>query len=184
MSLFTGKGDKGTSKLFDTPSGVRVSKADVVFEALGTLDELNTFIGWTKVAAKEATVEDRLIGDVMHDVQDHIFTLQAEIAGAPKSIPEGSVASLELIITAIENALPPITTFLVPGGTELSVRLDMSRALSRRVERVLVRLQESGERSLGEHSMRYANRLSSLLYALVRFVNHQTEAKESAPNYK
>ena len=184
MSLFTGKGDKGTSKLFDTPSGVRVSKAAVVFEALGTLDELNTFIGWTKVAAKESSVEGVLMADVLHDVQDHIFTLQAEIAGAPKSIPEESVASLELIITAIENALPPITTFLVPGGTELSARLDMSRALSRRVERVLVRLQESGERELGEHSMRYANRLSSLLYALVRFVNHQAEAKESAPKYK
>ena len=184
MSLFTGKGDKGTSKLFDTPSGVRVSKADVMFEALGTLDELNTFIGWAKVAAKEAAVESHLIADVLHNVQDHLFTLQAEIAGAPKSIPEESVSALELIINAIENALPPITTFLVPGGTELSARLDMSRAMSRRVERVLVRLQESKGRELGEHSMRYANRLSSLLYALVRFVNHQADEKESAPRYK
>jgi cob(I)alamin adenosyltransferase len=184
MSLFTGKGDKGTSKLFDTPSGVRVSKGDVIFEALGTLDELNTFVGWTKVIAKEAAFEGQLIADVLHDVQDHLFTLQAEIAGAPKSVPEESVAALELIINAIEGALPPITTFLVPGGTELSARLDVSRAMSRRVERMLVRLQESGERELGEHSMRYANRLSSLLYALVRWVNHQSEVSETPPAYK
>jgi cob(I)alamin adenosyltransferase len=184
MSLFTGKGDKGTSKLFDTPSGMRISKADVIFEALGSLDELNTFVGWAKVAAKESTIENRLMGDVLHDVQDHIFTLQAEIAGAPKSIPEASVVAIELIINAIESALPPITTFLVPGGTEFSARLDIARAMSRHVERVLVRVRESGERSLGEHSMRYANRLSSLLYALVRFVNHQAEVEETAPAYK
>ena len=184
MSLFTGKGDKGTSKLFDTPSGTRISKADVIFEALGSLDELNTFVGWAKVAAKESTVEHRLMGDVLHDVQDHIFTLQAETAGAPKSIPEGSVVAIELVINAIESALPPITTFLVPGGTDLSARLDISRAMSRRVERALVRLQESGERELGEHSMRYANRLSSLLYALVRWVNHQAGAAEAPPEYK
>lgn len=185
MAFFTGKGDGGTSKLFDSGSGVRVSKTSPVFEALGMLDELNTLVGWCKVACSESDiVDDRPMRLVLHDVQDHLFTLQAEVAGAPKSIPLSSVEALGVFIRRVETSLPEVKSFLVPGGTELSARLDVARAVSRRVERRLVTLHESGERLLADPSRAYANRLSSLLYALTRHVNHSAGVDEAPPNYK
>ena len=184
MAFFTGKGDSGTTKLFDSAKGVRESKSSPVFEVLGTLDELNTLIGWCKVAARTTYFGKQGCADLLHDIQDCVFTLQAEVAGAAKSIPEKTVTEVERIIKEIESQLPPVTSFLVPGGTELSARLDMARAVSRRCERRLVALKESGERKIGEHSMQYANRLSSLLYALVRAVNFQSGAAEAPPSYR
>ncbi|HET8581553.1 MAG TPA: cob(I)yrinic acid a,c-diamide adenosyltransferase [Candidatus Paceibacterota bacterium] len=184
MAFYTGKGDGGTSKLFDTTSGVRVPKSSPIFEALGTFDELTTIVGFAKVAARELPVEEKSAAAILHEVQDHLFTIQAELAGAGKTIPEASVAAIEGIINGIESSLPPVTTFLVPGATELSARLDMARAMSRRAERRLVILNERGERPIGEHTLRYANRLSSLLYALARLANHAAGADEAAPSYR
>jgi cob(I)alamin adenosyltransferase len=184
MALFTGKGDGGSSKLFDSAPGQRVTKSSPVFETLGMLDELNTLVGWCKAAAPEDfLVQERRLKIVLHDVQDHLFTLQAEVAGAPKSIPLTSVEHLGVFINAIEAEMPPITTFLVPGATELSARLDIARAVSRRAERRLVTLHESGERTVTESSRAYANRLSSLLYALTRLVNHRAGIEEKPPAY-
>lgn len=185
MALFTGKGDGGTTKLFDSQPGVRVSKSSLVFETLGMLDELNTIIGWCKVACPQSmVVGERTFVVLLRDVQDHLFTIQAEVAGAGKHVPSGSTPALSSLINDIERSLPPITTFLVPGGTELSSRLDVARAVSRRVERRLVTLHESGERTVSETSRAYANRLSSLLYALTRFANHQAGVVESPPAYR
>ena len=185
MAFFTGKGDGGTTKLFDTLKGVRVSKSSPIFECLGQLDELNTLVGWCKVEAPE----DFLVGGepcrkLLHDVQDHLFTIQAEVAGAQKSIPQTNVEALSALITNIEKELPEIKTFFVPGGTEFSARLDIARAISRRAERRLVTLHESGERVVSESSRAYANRLSSLFYALTRLVNHRTGVVEKSPQYR
>lgn len=185
MALFTGKGDGGTTKLFDTPQGVRVTKSSPIFECLGQLDELNTLIGWCKVACPDDfTAEGRSVKTILHEVQDHLFTIQAEAAGAQKTVPAGSTESVSTLINAIEKELPEIKTFLVPGGTELSARLDIARAVSRRAERRLVALHESGERVIAETSRTYANRLSSLLYALVRLANHRAGVAENPPHYK
>lgn len=185
MSLYTGKGDQGTTKLFDTKSGVRISKGDPVFEALGTLDELNTVIGWAKVRAREEGIVllGGLMADMLHEVQDALFTAQAEIAGADKHIPRERLEEMQTTIHFIEKALPPITTFLVPGGTELSSRIDIARTLSRRAERRVVTLHESGDRITHEDTRAYLNRLSSLLYAMVRYVNHQSGVDEAPPAY-
>jgi len=118
------------------------------------------------------------------DVQDHLFTLQAEVAGAPKSISQNSIDSMNTLIGEIEKSLPEVKSFLVPGGTEFSARLDIARAVSRRVERRLVQLHESGERTISDPSRAYANRLSSLFYALVRLENHRAGISERPPNYK
>jgi len=185
MAFFTGKGDGGTSKLFDSGPGKRVPKSSPIFECLGMLDELNTLVGWCKACAREA---DEVLGMkmrlVLHDVQDHLFTLQAEVAGAEKSIPLSSVEKLGEFIKNVEAQMPPVTTFLVPGATELSARLDIARAVSRRAERRLVTLHESGERLVSESSRAYANRLSSLLYALTRHVNHTAGIEEKPPQYR
>lgn len=184
MAFFTGKGDGGTTKLFDSEPGKRVTKTSPIFEALGMLDELNTLVGWCKACAPDDfLVQERKLKLVLHDVQDHLFTLQAEIAGAPKSIPLSSVEALGVLISRIEGEMPPVTTFLVPGATELSSRLDIARAVSRRAERRVASLHESGERAVSDSSRAYANRLSSLLYALTRFVNHTSGVEETPPNY-
>ena len=185
MALFTGKGDKGTTKLFDTPSGGRVSKSSPVFECLGQLDELNTIVGWCKVACpEELSFGAWKVRGLLHEVQDHLFTVQAEAAGAQKSVPLASTEKISALINDIEKELPPIKTFLVPGGTELSARLDIARAISRRAERRLVTLHEGGERHISESSRAYANRLSSLFYALTRLVNHRAGIVESPPHYR
>jgi len=185
MAFFTGKGDGGTSKLFDSEPGQRVSKTSPVFETLGMLDELNSLVGWCKAEVpKELEFEGRKIRHILHDVQDHLFTIQAEVAGAVKSIPLTSVEHLGVLINRIESSLPPVKSFLLAGGTELSARLDIARAVARRAERRLVTLHESGERTVSEASRAYTNRLSSLLYALTRLVNNRSGAKEEAPEYK
>lgn len=185
MAFFTGKGDNGTSKLFDSQSGARVPKMSPIFECLGMLDELNTLIGWCKAGCEEdIEVQGRKLKIILHDVQDHLFTLQAEVAGAEKSTPLSSVEALGVFINRVEAEMPPITTFLVPGATELSARLDIARAVSRRAERRLVALHESGERKVSDSSRAYANRLSSLLYALARFVNHRAGVSENPPSYQ
>lgn len=184
-AFYTGKGDGGTTKLFDTPSGQRVTKTSPIFEALGMLDELNGLTGWCKAGCPE---DFELVGrkgkSVLRDVQDHLFTIQAEIAGAPgKCVPSQSVERLGEFIKQIENSLPSVTSFLVPGGTELSARLDIARAVSRRVERRMLQLHESGEREISASSRAYANRLSTLFYALTRFANNREDVEESPPAY-
>lgn len=184
MALFTGKGDGGSTKLFDSGPGKRVSKSAPVFECLGMLDELNTLVGWCKAESPDDfIVQEQKLRMVLHDVQNHLFTIQAEVAGAEKSIPLSSVEALGVFINRIEAEMPPITTFLVPGATELSSRLDIARAVARRAERRLVTLHESGERQVSESSRSYANRLSSLLYALTRLVNHKSGVQENPPSY-
>lgn len=185
MAFFTGKGDGGTTKLFDTPQGQRLTKTSPIFEALGMLDELNSLTGWCKAGCPDDfEVVGRPAKIILRDVQDHLFTIQAEIAGAPKSVPQQSTERLGELIKAIESSLPPVTSFLVPGGTELSARLDITRAVSRRVERRLVSLHESGERAVSASSRAYANRLSSLFYALTRLANHESGVEESPPAYQ
>lgn len=185
MAFFTGKGDGGTTKLFDTPPGQRVSKSSPVFECLGQLDELNTVVGWARVAApKEFDVFGAQVTELLRGAQDHLFTIQAEAAGAGKSVPKESVEQLSALIGEIEKGLPEIKSFLVPGGTEFSSRLDMARAISRRAERRLVALHESGERAISDSSRAYANRLSSLFYALGRLANHRAGLTEEPPTYQ
>ncbi len=184
MALFTGKGDSGTTKLFDSPSGVRVSKSAPVFEALGQLDELNATIGWCRVSVPSGfDVCGKELSELLAGVQDKLFTLQAEVAGAERSVPEEAPVRLGELVNAIESELPPVSSFLVLGGTEVSARFDIARAISRRAERRLVTLHESGERSISAHSRAYANRLSSLFYALARLTNHRAGASERPPRY-
>jgi cob(I)alamin adenosyltransferase len=188
MSLYTGKGDAGTSKLFTTPSGVRISKADMVFEALGTLDECNSYIGLCKSLSQKGALicAGTVCSEVLHSVQNHLFTIQAEIAGSDTSISADGVKLLEETIATIESELPPITTFFVPGVSELSSHFDVARTISRRAERSVVRLIEAkseGSPAVSPESLAYLNRLSSLLYALARFVAHTQGFEEKAPEY-
>lgn len=184
MALFTGKGDGGTTKLFDSPQGVRVSKSSPIFEVLGMLDELNALTGWCAIAADDLSVGERRAADILREVQDHLFTLQAEVAGSDKRIPEESTATMSALIESIESVLPETKTFLILGDTELSARFDIARTVARRAERRLVTLHESGDRDISAPARAYANRLSSLFYALARLTNKAAAAQERPPHYR
>ena len=184
--LYTGKGDKGDTKLFGCPN--RISKASAVAEALGALDEINSFLGVCKLKAKEAGLRLGKKGAFAHDiirhVQDTLFTAQAELAGAPKTIKKSVLTKAEKAIAEIEKELPPIKSFFVSGGTELAATFDTARAISRRAERRVVEAKETDEAKVDKHTLAYLNRLSSLLYALARLSNHKAGINEEPPRYK
>lgn len=182
--LYTGKGDNGTSKLFTTPSGERLSKAHSVFEALGTVDELNSFLGLLKVKCIDfSTNENVLVGNMIHEVQENLFIIQAELAGSDMSIGEEKLKNCEEVIADIENILPPIKTFFISGGTELAALSDIARTITRRAERAILRAKENSI-YVSPNTCAYINRLSSLFYALARLANHQAKIEEVNPSYK
>ena len=190
--LYTRKGDNGTTKLFDSPQGVRVSKDDIIFEALGTLDELNSSIGVAKALTQNEslpytlTVQDQSITlrDLLESLQNNLFSIQAELAGFDQVIKEEHIQYEEAIIAAVEEVIPEIKTFLIPGGDVVSAYLDVCRTVARRAERLMVKTTLQYPNRVSEHLLQYLNRLSSVLYALARFVNHTQNMREKPPTYK
>ncbi|MBI5798860.1 MAG: cob(I)yrinic acid a,c-diamide adenosyltransferase [Candidatus Yonathbacteria bacterium] len=175
--LYTGKGDGGTTQTFGC-CDQRISKSSAVTEALGTLDEVNSFIGVVKMNTQATEV-----AKILDEVQQNLFIVQAEVAGAGKHIDNEKVTELESIINAIEAELPPIKSFFVSGGTELASLLDFARTLARRAERRVVGVAEEGVTTVSKETLAYLNRLSSLLYALARQVNHKSGITEEPPKY-
>ncbi|MDO8593851.1 MAG: cob(I)yrinic acid a,c-diamide adenosyltransferase, partial [bacterium] len=148
-------------------------------EALGALDELNAFIGFVKMRAADS----ERIGGILREVQENLFIIQAETAGANKKLKEGTVEEIGKIVNDIEKEIPPIKGFSIAGGTELSALLDVARTLARRAERRIIAVTEAKLRELSTETMAYMNRLSSLLFALARLANHEAGIAEENPKY-
>lgn len=188
--LYTRKGDGGTTKTLHCDQ--RLSKSSAIAEALGAVDELNSLLGFVKVQCQNTSpalvlVQGRGLALILNQIQQNLFIIQAELAGASgKTVVKGKVMALEKIIDGIEKELPPIKTFFIPGATEDGALLDYARTVARRAERRVVAVldQTPGDPPLGGFSLAYLNRLSSLLYALARLVNHQSGIKEEAPDYR
>lgn len=202
--LFTGKGDGGTTKTFGCNQ--RISKSSAITEALGSLDEINSFLGLVKIKSLGIILPlesgDIVLSDTINQIQQDLFIVQAELAGADKSIVEEKVKWQENIINEVEKMLPPITTFFVSGGCELAALCDISRTIARRAERRVVGvveeardiqppLEESNpvgdfEKSevVGKFTLAYLNRLSSVLYAFARAANHINGVVEESPKYE
>lgn len=187
--LYTGKGDGGTTKVIDSTE--RISKASALPETLGTLDELNSHIGYAKVRSlgdMDPTVavesETEQMSKILHEVQELLFVVQAEVAGADKRVDEERVKWVEGIVNAIEKELPPITTFTISGGTELSAILDVARTISRRAERRVVGLEDLNLRTLSPSTKAFMNRLSSLLFALARLASIRAGFERESPSYR
>lgn len=176
--LYTGKGDGGTTKVFGCDQQ-RISKSSELPEALGSLDELNAFVGFVKMRA----AGEHRIAETLLDVQETLFIIQAEVAGADKHVPEDAVQKVEDLVNSIEKEIPPLKGFSIAGGTELSALLDVARTLARRAERRLVAVAEASLRELPPSTKAYMNRLSSLLFALARLANHLAGVAEENPNY-
>ena len=181
--LYTGKGDDGTTKFFGVDKK-RVSKSSPIAEALGNIDELNSFLGLVKVKSLEANLKvlDQSFGSIVLGIQENLFTISANIAGADKGITEDKVKEIEIIIAECEKELSPIKTFSIVGGTELSALFDFARTLARRAERRAVVVNEELN-PIAPEILKYLNRLSSILFALARLTNHRSGIKESAPRY-
>lgn len=174
--LYTGKGDGGTTKLFNSTE--RIPKSAPEVEALGTLDELNSWIGYCRAGASAELASE------LETVQQNLFIVQAELAGAPKALEEGKLTALSERINQIETQLPPIESFFLPGGSELAASLDYARTIARRAERAVVRARGSETNKISAPALAYLNRLSSLCYALSRLENHKSGIKEQPPTYQ
>ena len=180
--LYTGKGDNGTTKLFGCDQ--RMSKSSAIAEALGSVDEINSLIGLVKMKGTEVLAVSPLsYHDMLSDVQQDLFVVQAELAGADKKMDDVRVKKIEGWIASIENELPPITSFFVSGGTELGAHCDLARTVARRAERSVVRALEIESTVKKPPIFAYLNRLSSLLYALARLANHRRGITEEKPHY-
>lgn len=183
--LYTRKGDNGTTKDFNSGPGVRKSKSSCQTEALGALDELNSFLGLVKIRSSDVSwnVNGKTPADILLWVQQGLFSIQAEVAGADKRVGQDKVTEMEGWIDWIEQQLPPIKTFFISGGTELAALFDISRTLARKAERRVVAGAEAKELTPDPATLSFLNRLSSLLYALARLSNHKSGITEQPPTY-
>ncbi len=181
--LYTRKGDDGTTKAFGCDQ--RMSKSSAVAEALGSLDEINSFLGLVKVEIESAKKNEKIFSvALVHGIQENLFIIQAEVAGFPKPLARAKVDEAEKIIDDIERQLPPIKTFFISGGTRLAALFDVSRTIARRAERRVVEVSEEGKVMVSKDTLAYLNRLSSLLYAFARLSAYTSGIKEQPPSYK
>ena len=169
MKIYTRRGDDGTTGLI---GGVRVSKAHPRVDAYGTVDELNSLLGWVRASC----VPDAIDLELAH-AQACLFELGASLATPDKhpagaeALREGDIDRLEASIDVMEASLKPLKSFVLPGGNEAASRLHVARTECRRVERLLVALAESEE--LDPLCIRWMNRLSDMLFVAARYANHE-----------
>ena len=173
MKIYTRKGDDGTTGLW---YGGRVPKFAGRPEAYGSVDEAASALGLCRAAAERG---GELYGDILR-IQGELFVAGAELATAPEAVgrlEDGVSKVTEEMIERLEAdvdsymarvELPP--KFVIPGGTELSARLDVARAAVRRAERRVSALHHEGELA-DDTVLRYLNRLSDALYAMARFAD-------------
>ncbi|MEX0919089.1 MAG: cob(I)yrinic acid a,c-diamide adenosyltransferase [Candidatus Paceibacterota bacterium] len=183
--FYTGNGDKGRTKIFGCNQ--EFSKSSAIAEALGTVDEINSLLGYGKAITGRATLPIKRKNEIqgwLAGIQQNLFIIQAELAGANKTISREKIIAMEDVINAIEKELPPIKTFFVAGGSELAAVFDFARTVSRRAERRVVAVAEEGLIVVSDDSRAYLNRLSSALYALARLTNHLSGITEEPPHYK
>lgn len=178
MPLYTGVGDRGTTALFD---GTTVPKVHPRIVACGEVDELNASIGLARAAGLPDDLDEMAVA-----AQRDLFAIGARLAdpGAriagrvtKASIEAADVARLEAWIDRVDGAVPPLRTFILPGGAVAGAALHQARAVCRRAERRIVGL---GADSVAPDILRYVNRLSDLLFAMARAVNHRAGATETA----
>jgi len=170
--IYTRTGDAGSTRL---ASGAPVSKAQARVEAYGGVDETNACLGLARVH----TASDQVLDPILARLQNELFDLGADLStparpdeteGSVLRILDSQVGRLEQEIDALNDALPPLTSFVLPGGTPAAAALHLARTVARRAERDTVRLLESGEPVSGP-ALRYLNRLSDLLFIFCRVVS-------------
>jgi cob(I)alamin adenosyltransferase len=174
MKIYTKRGDKGNTSLF---GGTRVSKSSARIEAYGTVDELNSVLG---LAASYLLSEKGT--KWISKVQEDLLVLGADLATPYSSktridrIDEEAITFLEEVIDSMEEELPPLKNFILPGGSHQGAALHLARTVCRRTERAAVACQE--EEEISAMAIKYLNRLSDFLFVLGRFENKQAGITE------
>lgn len=184
MKIYTKTGDKGQTSLI---GGTRVSKSHERIEAYGTVDELNSFVG----LIRDHEAADKLSREVLTEIQDRLFTLESHLAEDPdgvltRKMPElndEDVLLLEKEIDRMNESLPALNSFILPGGHTLVSLCHVGRTVCRRAERVCIRL--SSIHQVAEIDIQYLNRLSDYLFVLARHFSRITNSPETSwkPRY-
>ncbi len=175
MPIYTRKGDKGTTSTFRNPQ-TRISKASAIFEAIGNIDELNSFLGIVI-----AQTENSLLKDKLTEVQNNLLKIGSQLAGSKVRISKNQIIKMEKDIDKMTSTMPVLRNFVFPLGTRDSVNLQFARALSRRAERGVVALntnQKKGEEIVHSNVLKYLNRLSDYLFTLARKANFDMGIKD------
>ncbi|QDU64329.1 Cob(I)yrinic acid a,c-diamide adenosyltransferase [Planctomycetes bacterium Pan216] len=172
--IYTKSGDAGTTALGD---GERVAKDHPRIEAYGTVDELNAILGL--ILSSFGEVPERAL---LESISNDLFDLGGDLCvperseeepGSALRITEGQVARIEEAIDRLNKDLPPLKSFVLPGGTPLAAWCHLARTVCRRAERRLVTL--AGMVAINPRTIIYLNRLSDLLFVLPRAINHQAK---------
>jgi cob(I)alamin adenosyltransferase len=182
--VYTRRGDQGETSL---ACGQRVPKDSPRIEAYGTVDELNSFLGAARVTARQlAATEARLspLAAILLRVQHELFNLGSILATLPEDVhpqqarvTDAEVAQLESEIDRMNEDLPPLGSFVLPGGSRLNAELHICRTVCRRAERATVALGRV--ESVPPEAVRYLNRLSDALFVFGRWASHVTGAPET-----
>jgi cob(I)alamin adenosyltransferase len=176
VKIYTGTGDGGETSLFD---GRRVSKADLRIEACGAIDELNAVVGCVRTGGIDAEIAGMLAA-----IQRDLFALGGRLADpqhriaarvTKASLGGDGVARLEGWIDHLDEELPPLGRFILPGGSQAGAALHLARTVCRRAERRIVAL---GPGVLEPELLAYVNRLSDLLFVMARAVNQRAGETE------
>jgi cob(I)alamin adenosyltransferase len=175
--IYTKRGDTGETSL---AGGQRVPKDSLRIEAYGTVDELNACLGVVSITCHDALGRDPRIGllsGIVRRVQHELFNLGSILATLPEDVhpkqarvTSAEVAQLEREIDAMNEDIPPLRSFVLPGGTRLNAELHVARTVCRRAERLLVSLAR--QESVPPEAIQYLNRLSDALFVWSRWVNH------------
>ena len=175
MKIYTKFGDSGETALY---GGTRVGKDDSRIEAIGTVDELNAYIGYA-----QTLINDTDISDLMAQIQNHLFAVGADLAtpathtkAADFRISADFTTAMETAIDTLSEELPPLTNFILPGGCAAGAILHIARVVCRRSERRIVQL--ANDTGVNPEIIRSLNRLSDLLFVLARTVNYRAQAPE------
>jgi cob(I)alamin adenosyltransferase len=178
LKIYTKTGDDGTTGLF---GGGRVAKDSLRIESYGAVDELNSAIGLAR-----SHPLDRGHDELLGTVQEQLFILGADLA-TPRSneaknlramrVTSEEIVCLERAIDDLESGLPPLKSFILPGGSPSGAALHLARTICRRAERRVAALMHQ-EADIGELPLKYLNRLSDFLFVIARAVNHAAEIPE------
>jgi len=172
--IYTRTGDDGTTGLVD---GSRIAKAAPLMAAIGDVDEANSGVGLAAAALAADSAEAAMLARI----QNELFDLGADLATPADAehgfgphdmalrIVPGQIARLEAEIDAMNAALAPLRSFILPGGTEAAARLHIARAVTRRAERAAV--AAAATRDLNPLALAYLNRLSDHLFVMTRHIN-------------
>lgn len=173
IAITTKTGDAGVTGL---ANGERLTKSSILFDAIGTLDELNSWLG---LVAVKLSQPDQQHQAWIFGVQDTLFYVGAELAKSPKAkLLQAQVDGLEAYSQVLEELLKGEwhTQFVLPGGTEIGAHLDITRTVCRRCERIIVQYSQS--ESVSPIILKYINRLSDVLFLLRCYVNQQQQYQE------